>query len=94
MAALAEAKALPADFSTVMDEEAGNGSFLDTEKDREQRRKIAKEKKLGLFISVMNGIERANVVYDSDTKGGIEQGKNHYGLGRGKAGRVRTTGRG
>jgi flagellar M-ring protein FliF len=74
MAALAEAKALPADFSTVMDEDL-NGSFFETEKDREQRRKNDKQKKLGLFISVMKGIERATVIYDSDTKGGLNREK-------------------
>jgi flagellar M-ring protein FliF len=74
MAALAEAKALPADFSTVMDEDL-SGSFFETEKDREQRRKNQKEKKLGLFISVMNGIERATVIYDTDTKGGLNREK-------------------
>ncbi len=75
MNALAEAKVLPADFSSVMDEELSSGSVFETEKDREQRRKIAKEKKLGLFISVMSGIERANVVYDSDTKWGLNREK-------------------
>ncbi|MGA2797197.1 MAG: hypothetical protein ABSE63_06460 [Thermoguttaceae bacterium] len=74
MAALADAKALPADFSTVMDEDL-NGSFFETEKDREQRRKNDKEKKLGLFVSVMKGIERATVIYDSDTKGGLNREK-------------------
>jgi flagellar M-ring protein FliF len=74
MAALADAKALPADFSTVMDEDL-SGSFFETEKDREQRRKNDKEKKLGLFISVMKGIERATVIYDSDTKGGLNREK-------------------
>ena len=75
MAALAEANALPADFSTVMDDESNKGSFFETEKDREQRRKTAKEKKLGLFISVMNGIERATVIYDTDTKWGLNREK-------------------
>ena len=75
MNALAEAKVLPADFSSVMDEELGSGSFMDTEKDKEQRRKTAKERKLGLFISVMPGIERANVVYDCDTKWGLNREK-------------------
>ena len=75
MNALAEAKVLPADFSSVMDEELGSGSIFDTEKDKEQRRKNLKEKKLGLFISVMPGIERASVVYDSDTKWGLNREK-------------------
>jgi flagellar M-ring protein FliF len=75
MNALAEAKVLPADFSSVLDEELGSGSFMETEKDKEQRRKIAKEKKLGLFISIMPGIERANVVYDCDTKWGLNREK-------------------
>ncbi len=75
MNALAEAKVLPADFSTVMDDELGNGSIFDTEKDREQRRKNLKERKLGLFISIMPGIERANVVYDCDTKWGLNREK-------------------
>ena len=75
MNALAEAKVLPADFSSVMDEELGAGSIFDTEKDRDQRRKNLKEKKLGLFISVMPGIEQASVVYDSDTKWGLNREK-------------------
>jgi flagellar M-ring protein FliF len=75
MNALAEAKALPAEFSAVMDEESNSGSPWDTEKDREQRRKSGKEKRLGLFISVMKGIERATVIYDSETKGGLNREK-------------------
>ncbi|MGD0517641.1 MAG: hypothetical protein ABSA26_08910 [Thermoguttaceae bacterium] len=75
MAALADSKALPVDFSTVMDEESNNSSFFETEKDREQRRKNTKEKKMGLVISVMHGIERATVIYDSDTKGGLNREK-------------------
>jgi flagellar M-ring protein FliF len=75
MAALADSKALPANFSTVMDDESNNSSFFETEKDREQRRKSTKEKKLSLVISAMNGIERATVIYDSDTKGGLNREK-------------------
>jgi flagellar M-ring protein FliF len=75
MAALADANALPSDFTTVMDDESNKGSFFETEKDREQRRKSAKEKKLGLFISVMSGIEQATVVFDTDTKWGLNREK-------------------
>ena len=74
MAALADAKALPPNFDTAMDDDL-SGSFFETEKDREQRRKSGKEKRLGLSISVMNGIERATVIYDSETKGGLNREK-------------------
>jgi flagellar M-ring protein FliF len=75
MAALADAKVLPANFDTIIDDDSGNGSYFETEKDREQRRKNVKQKKLSLFISAMNGIERATVIYDSDTKGGLNREK-------------------
>jgi len=75
MAALADAKALPADFSTVMDDELNNSNIFEDPKNREQRRKNAREKKLGLVISLMPGIERATVLFDTDTKPGITREK-------------------
>jgi flagellar M-ring protein FliF len=75
MAALADAKALPANFDTVMDEELSNGNFFTDQKTKEQQRKNLKEKKLGLIISLIPGIERATVLYDTDTKQGIAREK-------------------
>lgn len=75
MAALADARALPADFNTVMDEELNNSNIFTDQKTREQQRKNAKEKKMGLVISLIPGIERATVLYDIDTKQGIAREK-------------------
>ena len=79
MAALADAKALPVDFSTVMDEELNGGNSLRKRfaaKDKEQRRKNAKRKEIRAFHQRQcNGIERATVLYDSDTKSGLNREK-------------------
>ena len=76
MAALADAKALPADFTNVMDEELNNSNILHRSKDQGTTAgKTRKEKKLSLFISSMPGIERATVLYDTDTKPGLNREK-------------------
>ena len=75
MAALAEAKALPPDFSTVMREALNTSNIFESAKQQEQRIKTLTEEKLGLIISSMRGIERATVLYDSDVKSGINREK-------------------
>jgi flagellar M-ring protein FliF len=79
MAALADGKAIPVDFSTIMDDELNNGDSFGkafaSSKDKEQRRKNLIEKKLGLTISAMQGIELATVLYDADTKPGFNREK-------------------
>jgi len=73
MAALADAKALPPNIHKVFDDALeGTGPFTTT-KEREERLKIAKEKKLGLILSLMRGIEAAHVMYDSQRKPGFRQ---------------------
>jgi flagellar M-ring protein FliF len=75
MAALANDNALPADFSTVMDDELKGGGMFDTDKDRDQRRKNAKEKKLGMVIGLMPGVDRATVLFDTDVLPGFKREK-------------------
>ncbi len=75
MAALAEAKALPPDFSTVMREALNNGNIFESAKQQEQRIKTLTEEKLGLIIGSMRGMERATVLYDSDFKPGLKKEK-------------------
>jgi flagellar M-ring protein FliF len=79
MAALAEGKALPVDFSNVMDEELNNsngfGNAFVSAKDKEQRRKGFIEKKLSLAVSAMPDVEGATVIYDTDIKPGFSREK-------------------
>ncbi len=75
MAALAEAKALPSNFGSAMREAINTGNVFDSAKQREQRIKIATQDELGLIISSMSGIERAYVLYDIDSKPGLNKDK-------------------
>jgi len=75
MAALADAKALPPNINEVFDEALENTGAFTTTREREERLKIAKEKKLGLIISLMNGIEAAYVMYDTELKRGFKKEK-------------------
>ena len=75
MAALVEAKALPSNFSSTLREAVSDGSVFDSSKQKEQRLKIAIQEKLALIISSMSGIESAYVLYDTDTKSGLNREK-------------------
>lgn len=75
VAALAEAKALPPDFSTAFDEALDASSAFTPEKERKERLKHAKQKTLGMMISSMRGIERAYVVFDEAYKPGFRREK-------------------
>jgi flagellar biosynthesis/type III secretory pathway M-ring protein FliF/YscJ len=69
MAALVKEKALPSNFDEQPDL-AGDGSFIETGPQREDRNKRAKQRDLSLAIGAMPGIERARVFYDVDNRPG------------------------
>jgi len=75
MGALADAKALPPNFGKALDDALESSSAFISKHEREQRLKIAKQKELALIISSMSGIERATVLYDTETKGGLVREK-------------------
>lgn len=75
MAALAEAKALPPNFYTYMDQAEQGGSSFEPRAQREQRIKTAKEKELALIIRSFQGISDAAVHYDIDTKQSFPKSK-------------------
>jgi len=75
MAALAEAKALPPNFGSAMKEAINAGNVFEGTKQKEQRFKIALQDELALIIGQMSGIENAYVLYDSDTRFGLNREK-------------------
>jgi len=68
MAALADNDALPPNIDTIIDDMAKTESPWISKDQREQRAKIAKQRRVGLMISEMKGIEVARVQYDTETK--------------------------
>ena len=75
MAALAENNALPPNFFAALDGLLNMGSAFDSKDQREQRVKVTKQKLLSLIITSMNGIQNANVMYDTEIKGGFKREK-------------------
>ncbi len=72
MAAAAEKKAIPNGFFRYLDEAVnGQSSFLETRDQREDRIKVAKQKELSEIIGRMTGIESVRVIWDSETKPGL-----------------------
>jgi flagellar M-ring protein FliF len=70
MAALAESKALPPDFSDYFKGAVDTGPF-ESKDQREQRMRIALQEELALTIRNMHGIERASVIISCETKPGL-----------------------
>ncbi|MGA2035514.1 MAG: hypothetical protein ABSG68_24970 [Thermoguttaceae bacterium] len=75
MAALAEAKALPANFGSAIRAALDAGSPIDSKQVRDERIKNAVQEELSLIIRSMKGIENASVLYDTETKSGLSQEK-------------------
>ena len=73
MAALAEAGALPHNFGDIMQKALDGGSVFESKDQRNQRIKIATQRELSLIIGSMNGIDRAMVLWDTETKTGFRQ---------------------
>jgi flagellar M-ring protein FliF len=71
MGALADAKALPAGFRSSFRRMIDNGNIFLSDKDREERLRIAIQENLSLWISKMTGIEAADVMIDTETKTGF-----------------------
>ncbi len=63
LAAIAEAGALPRDFDKLLENSLDTGMFENGET-KKARFKMAREQQLSMMISMMSGIERANVLYD------------------------------
>ena len=75
LAALADNNALPADFSTYLDEATAADSPFASTKSMEIKRWNAKQKELALIISRMRGIDSATVQFDEEIKSGLTRQK-------------------
>ncbi|RIK80968.1 MAG: hypothetical protein DCC67_08640 [Planctomycetota bacterium] len=72
LAAVADAGALPANFDTLLDESLDGGLFESAEV-RRARIKAARERKLSMIVSMMEGIDYGKVLYDIREPKGFEQ---------------------
>lgn len=71
LAALAANNALPPDFDRIMDDAIKSGGIWVDKVTREETFRAAKEKKLGMIIRAMSGIEAAMVAIDSEKAAGF-----------------------
>jgi flagellar M-ring protein FliF len=72
LGALADAKAMPKDFlDHAQAAVADSGNVFESQKQREQRLKLAKQQELALIIRSMRDIEHATVQYDEIDRGGF-----------------------
>jgi len=71
MGALVDAKALPPTWGQPLDDALGNTSPFVSKQQREAQIRNAKQKELALWISAMDGIEKAGVLYDTRVKPGL-----------------------
>lgn len=69
MGALVDAGALPATPLSELEDAAKSSGPLQSSKQRHEMLKIAKQKTLSSWISAMDGIDTAVVLYDSDVRG-------------------------
>jgi flagellar M-ring protein FliF len=70
-AALVEAKALPPNFGTALNKAQDSANIFESPEQRRQRMKISLQEELSLIIRSMKGVENAYVLYDTDTKSGL-----------------------
>jgi flagellar M-ring protein FliF len=70
MGALADAKALPANFGSILNEAVDKGNPFESAAQREERMRIATQEELALVIRNMPGIERASVLIAVENKPG------------------------
>ncbi len=75
VAALAKHNALPANFGEILNRALDQGSPYEPRDRRQERIKNARQMVLSQFISSMQGIERAMVMYDTDERGGLSRQK-------------------
>jgi len=73
MAALADSDALPPNFGKALAAAVNTGSLYESDRQRQDRVKIAVQEELALIISRMNGVESASVLYATETKGGLNR---------------------
>jgi len=73
MAALADADALPPNFGKALAAAINTGSLYESDRQRQDRVKIALQEELALIISRMNGVESASVLYDTKKEGGLNR---------------------
>ncbi|MCA9269617.1 MAG: hypothetical protein KDA41_14145 [Planctomycetales bacterium] len=71
VAALAENQALPANFSDYFASMAKGASVFETKEQAALRWRLAKQQELSLIISSMQGVSRAQVIYDEVEKAGF-----------------------
>jgi flagellar M-ring protein FliF len=74
MAALVEHNALPPDFGEFLSKAVETSSPFLTAKQLESRKIAAKERELALIIRSLPGIEKAAVLFDAQTEGGLRAG--------------------
>jgi len=74
MAALVDHNALPPDFGEFLAKAVDSNSPFLTAKQLESRKIAAKERELALIIRSLPGIEKAAVLFDAQTEGGLRAG--------------------
>lgn len=73
IAALAKHKALPENFGEIINRALDQGSPFEPRDRREQRIKNARQMLLSQIVASLSGVERATVMYDSQTRGGLSK---------------------
>ncbi len=71
LAALAEFQALPANFSDHFSQQITQATMFETKDQANLRWRLAKQQELALIISSMQGVSRAQVIYDEIQKTGF-----------------------
>jgi flagellar M-ring protein FliF len=71
LAALAEHQALPANFSDHFSQQITQATMFETKEQANLRWRLAKQQELALIISSMQGVSRAQVIYDEVQKTGF-----------------------
>lgn len=75
MAALADAKAMPPDFGTILREAVDKANPFESRVQAEFRKRTALQEELSQFICKMPGIENASVIVDMDVAPGLDRVK-------------------
>ncbi len=73
MAALAEGGALPPQFSTYLDQAINASNVFESTRQREERLRIGRQKELAQILSWFPDIDHAAVLYDTETRSGLNR---------------------
>lgn len=71
MGALADGAALPPNFGSYLEKALAADGLFTSQRDKEERLKVAKQNELALILRSMQGIENASVIYDVQAGHGL-----------------------